>query len=91
LELLLMPEKTMSGSAVEHAGERQVHAVGGRAGDAPGVLVAAAGPDRLVEGEELEAPERSRSGSDDGDPVAGGAQALGQVAGCPGRPRRRRC
>jgi DNA-nicking Smr family endonuclease len=61
--------------AVQHAGQRQVHAVGGRAGDAPGVLVAAQRAHRLVEGEEIGSAGTVAVRGDDGDPMAGGAQA----------------
>jgi hypothetical protein len=75
LELLLMPEKRCR-IAVEHARQRQVHAVGGRAGDAPGVLVAAQGADRLVQGQGVGSAGAVAIRGHDGDPVAGGTQGF---------------
>ena len=66
------------GLHLQHPGQGQMHAIGGRAGDTPGLLVELLDPDRQIKGERIAGPGTVSVGSDHQDFMARGAQALGE-------------
>jgi hypothetical protein len=62
------------------AGQRQMHAVGRRAGHAPGVFVEPLGAQRLVEGQRVACAGTVAIRRHHGDRVAGRAQVVGKHA-----------